>query len=1230
MADPIARFIPSYPDPSDAQFSYELSKKLEFEQLRLGPSESVSKRGELLASQVFAKRFFSPHTSYPHALMYQGLGTGKCIAPGSMIKYSMDQTPTLKEASIADLWDRYASDNAIFDGEGWWALPTAPIFVFSYYEDMQFMTKAPVKRLYRQHVQETMKRVLLASGEEIVVTKAHRLRISRGDEEMWTNGYTIGDYVAVCDGVPVVYIPATRRFSRIVLIQDIPYEGWVYDLEVETHHNYLAEGMLCHNTCLASAVVEASKHTTVGGRPRKPALVFAKSDDLKRNITNEIVSTCTYQEYEARPTDDEIRRGVEMSSEAKTIRINRAIAKSYEIVTYETFLKFVAKQSDEIIRRVYSYRVIILDEAHLIRKQPAASKKEAITEDELAEQYIMMYDELYRFLHLVQGCKILLLTGTPIWDRPSEIASLMNLILPEEDALPTGAEFERTFFDSEGKLKNQDRLRAAFRGKISTLRQMITTAERIEMGTRAPWLEKILVYPDGMSEIQARAAKKAFEEVEEVPKTSKSGKEIKAVAGGTIYKLARDAANMVYPIFDSKGKITGTGYDMETFNRYTTKTIKGTAAKDYGFTDPHLKRELTENLATYSAKFAAIIESLKANPKEVAFIYCEKVTGVGGAISLALLLELHGFEWARRDRDIATVSKKKRFAVITSNPRTTSSSTEVAALLASAGQPDNIYGDRLQIIIGSEKIAMGISIKHVRQYHQVMPHWNISSTDQAENRGYRFGGHDALPKDERYIKIFRHVAVETDPKGKAMGKGFPPTAAFRPTETVDIYVYKIAESKEGKNSQIYRLLKEESFDCPLYYGRNVLETDVAGTKSCDYRECNYKCAQYPDNLIDRSGKVWRYDVPAAEIDHSTYDLFYAGKEVKELVDRICEIFHSYFALHIDELIELLALDGSAEDRVLQALDIIIDSRLLIRDPYGFMAMLKEDGDMIFLDRDISIRSKYAGSVYISAPLVTERVSLDEASEILELKKDMALVKSCSLAKIKDVSYKTLVVLVEAAYTNQKLPLAKEVLETLLARGDVFKMNDGKAVHVMYVEEFTGQAYDVAAKELHPTGLMRVLSDPRKGWEYVSDPKTEEGYIKQIKDQRAHRFQKGFENNPRGIYGWISKKDGKFRISTLENVEGKQCSFKNLRDLVSVYMDDLGYLPPAKPEYLKLARRDLIKLLEGHVAHKSRLRDLDSVSTAKLAQMLTLFGMNIQELCEGLRKWFKDNNLMFVL
>ncbi|GAB4504809.1 MAG: hypothetical protein Fur0043_18030 [Anaerolineales bacterium] len=42
-------------------------------------------------------------------------------------------------------------------------------------------------------------------------------------------------------------------YARIVSVQDVEYDGWVYDFEVEEHHNFVAAQMLCHNTVQAIA-----------------------------------------------------------------------------------------------------------------------------------------------------------------------------------------------------------------------------------------------------------------------------------------------------------------------------------------------------------------------------------------------------------------------------------------------------------------------------------------------------------------------------------------------------------------------------------------------------------------------------------------------------------------------------------------------------------------------------------------------------------------------------------------------------------------------------------------------------------------------------------------------------------------------------------------------------------------------------------------------------------------
>ncbi len=54
-------------------------------------------------------------------------------------------------------------------------------------------------------------------------------------------------------------------YARVVSIEDVDYEGWVYDAEVLEHHNYVAAGMLCHNTAQTLALLASERETRAPG-----------------------------------------------------------------------------------------------------------------------------------------------------------------------------------------------------------------------------------------------------------------------------------------------------------------------------------------------------------------------------------------------------------------------------------------------------------------------------------------------------------------------------------------------------------------------------------------------------------------------------------------------------------------------------------------------------------------------------------------------------------------------------------------------------------------------------------------------------------------------------------------------------------------------------------------------------------------------------------------------------
>jgi SNF2 family DNA or RNA helicase len=49
------------------------------------------------------------------------------------------------------------------------------------------------------------------------------------------------------------------RFAEVVSVEDVHHTGWVYDFEVAPHHNFVAGGMLCHNTVQLLALMSGDE-----------------------------------------------------------------------------------------------------------------------------------------------------------------------------------------------------------------------------------------------------------------------------------------------------------------------------------------------------------------------------------------------------------------------------------------------------------------------------------------------------------------------------------------------------------------------------------------------------------------------------------------------------------------------------------------------------------------------------------------------------------------------------------------------------------------------------------------------------------------------------------------------------------------------------------------------------------------------------------------------------------
>ena len=64
-----------------------------------------------------------------------------------------------------------------------------------------------------------------------------------------------------------------------------------------------------------------------------------------------------------------------------------------------------------------------------------------------------------------------------------------------------------------------------------------------------------------------------------------------------------------------------------------------------------------------------------------------------------------------------------------------------------------MFGEYIKVIIGSEKMSEGITLKNIQNIHILSPGWNFSEIDQAIARGYRLFSHNNLIDKEIKVNV---------------------------------------------------------------------------------------------------------------------------------------------------------------------------------------------------------------------------------------------------------------------------------------------------------------------------------------------------------------------------------------------------------------------------------------------------------------------------------------------
>ena len=224
--------------------------------------EKFGKKGTILMAKQYVKMGQTTSLSNPvymdiagaHVVFIVGKrGTGKCVLGNTFITLNNYQSRTIEEI-YSEL-----KENAIIvtkNHQEELLKPTHLLKVLSVDSNLNFIER-PIQFIYRKQVKENLIKLTLSSKKEVIVTKEHPLlvqvNVQTGEllQCLWKKAGALqeGEEVMVKEGTAVTA-------ETIKSVKKITYDGWVYDLTIPETHNFIGNGIVCHNSYTLGGIAE--------------------------------------------------------------------------------------------------------------------------------------------------------------------------------------------------------------------------------------------------------------------------------------------------------------------------------------------------------------------------------------------------------------------------------------------------------------------------------------------------------------------------------------------------------------------------------------------------------------------------------------------------------------------------------------------------------------------------------------------------------------------------------------------------------------------------------------------------------------------------------------------------------------------------------------------------------------------------------------------------------------
>jgi hypothetical protein len=258
---------------------------------------------------------------------------------------------------------------------------------------------------------------------------------------------------------------------------------------------------------------------------------------------------------------------------------------------------------------------------------------------------------------------------------------------------------------------------------------------------------------------------------------------------------------------------------------------------------------LGTELATYSPKYAAILEKIRESPGP-ALVYSQFKTLEGlGIFAAALRWSVDQYlpldiqkvdgQWVIPDALLTEEAKRRpRYIMYTGDQELEKRrlllqlynadisslppklSVQCAELLN--GAQDNRDGRVCRIFMITQSGAEGISLFNTRQVHIMEPYWNNVRLQQVIGRAIRLCSHMNLAWEERTVDVFTYLSVFTESQ-KGQSKEIMKSDKYM---TTDQMIFDIATKKQKLADNLFTIAQSAATDCQVHQVENQREGET--------------------------------------------------------------------------------------------------------------------------------------------------------------------------------------------------------------------------------------------------------------------------------------------------------------------------------------------------------------------------------------------------------------------